>query len=182
MRIIAGTWKGHALQAPKNRLVRPTSDRIREALFSVLESGMSLSQVHVLDLFAGTGALGLEALSRGAAQCCFVEHKAAACAVIEANIQALKARQATRLMRRDATRLGRRPAQTPVFDLVFIDPPYGKGLAEKTLTSLRAGGWLAEKARLVVEEDRRSAFAAPQGFAETDRRIYGGTELVLLRA
>jgi len=180
MRIIAGTWKGHALQTPKNNLTRPTSDRVREALFSALESRIQLDEAHVLDLFAGTGALGLEALSRGAASCYFVEKTNAACAVIESNIHALDAADKTHLLRRDAVRLGRHDKQAPLFNLVFLDPPYGKGLAEKTLQCLQEGGWLARDAMLVVEEDKRAGFMTPLGFDEIYRRAYGDTEITLL--
>ncbi len=180
MRIIAGKWKGHALHTPKNNLTRPTSDRIREALFSALESRMSLAQAHVLDIFAGTGALGLEAVSRGAVTCWFVEKMKPACGVIDSNIHALDALNETYVLRRDAMRLGERPAETSRFNLVFLDPPYGKGLAEQTLEVLRQGDWLSEDALLVVEEDKRSGFVSPTGFEELDRRVYGDTEITLL--
>lgn len=180
MRIIAGTWKGRALQTPKNNLTRPTSDRIREALFSALESRIQLDEAHVLDIFAGTGALGLEALSRGAASCYFVEKINAACAVIESNIHALNATDKSHLLKCDAVRLGKHEKQAPLFNLVFLDPPYGKGLAEKTLQCLQEGGWLAQDALLVVEEDKRAGFIPPSGFDEIYRRAYGDTEITLL--
>ena len=180
MRIIAGTWKGRALQTPKNNLTRPTSDRIREALFSALESRIQFDEAHVLDIFAGTGALGLEALSRGAASCYFVEKIDAASAVIESNIHALNANDKTHLLKCDAVRLGKHDMQAPFFNLVFLDPPYGKGLAEKTLQCLQEGGWLAQDALLVVEEDKRAGFIPPSGFDEIYRRAYGDTEITLL--
>lgn len=180
MRIIAGKWKGHTLQTPKNNLTRPTSDRIREALFSALESRIELYETHVLDIFAGTGALGLEALSRGAETCYFIEKMTAAWVVIENNIHALDAADKTHLLKRDAVKLGNHDKQAPLFNLVFLDPPYGKGLAEKTLLCLKEGGWLAEDALLVVEEDKRADFKTPLGFDEINRRIYGDTEITLL--
>lgn len=180
MRIIAGKWKGHALQTPKNNLTRPTSDRIREALFSALESRIHFNETHVLDLFAGTGALGLEALSRGAETCYFVENMMAAWAVIESNIHALGAVDKSHLLKRDAVHLGNHNRQAPLFNLVFLDPPYGKGLAEKTLHCLKEGRWLAEDALLVVEEDKRADFMTPMGFDEINRRAYSDTEITLL--
>ncbi|MGB0342257.1 MAG: 16S rRNA (guanine(966)-N(2))-methyltransferase RsmD [Parvibaculales bacterium] len=178
MRITGGEFRGRILQVPRGRSTRPTADRTREALFSILTAQQSFEGLHVLDLFAGTGALGLEALSRGAQAALFVEQDHAVCHLLQNNIASCATGEKASLMRRDATRLG---AARRAFDLVFADPPYGQGLAEKTLAGLQAQGWLSAQARLIVEEDRRSDFAAPDGFHETDRRQYGDTELIFLR-
>ena len=178
MRVVGGKWRGRALVAPKGSSTRPTTDRNREALFSMLTSRLDFEGLRVLDLFAGTGALGLEALSRGAAFTLFVETEAKARAAIRSNIEACAAMGVSKIFRRDATHLGAR--QGAPYDLVFADPPYGKGLAEKALAALSAGDWLSAEALVVVEEDKRSGFVAPQGFDEIDRRVKNDTELIFL--
>ena len=181
MRIVSGRWRGRTLQGPKSQAVRPTADRLRESLFNILIHGYGdpVTGARVLDLFAGTGALGLEALSRGAAFALFVDDGTEARALLRQNVEALGAGGATRIFRRDAAKLGPAHPLEP-FSLVFVDPPYGKGLAEQALISARAGGWLAEDALIVVEE-KVGAFALPEGFEETDRRGYDDTEFVFLR-
>jgi 16S rRNA (guanine966-N2)-methyltransferase len=134
----------------------------------------------VLDLFAGTGALGIEAISRGAAFALFVDDGAEARALLRQNAEALGLGGTTRIFRRDATKLGSAHPIEP-FGLVFLDPPYGKGLAEKALISARDGGWLTPEALLVVEEAVASKFSAPEGFEELERRGYDDTEFVFLR-
>jgi 16S rRNA (guanine966-N2)-methyltransferase len=154
---------------------------LRESLFNILAHsyGDPVTGARVLDLFAGTGALGLEALSRGAGFVLFVDEGAEARALLRGNVEALGAGGATRIFRRDATKLG--PAHpVPPFALVFLDPPYGKGLAEKALASARDGGWLTDDALIVIEE-AASAFKPPVGFTEIERRAYDDTELVFLR-
>jgi 16S rRNA (guanine966-N2)-methyltransferase len=183
MRIVGGRWRSRALVAPSSQAVRPTADRLREALFNVLlhAYGDPVTGARVLDLFAGTGAFGLEALSRGAAFAVFIDRSAEARALVRANVAALGAGGVTRIFRRDAARLG--PAHPlPPFSLAFLDPPYGQGLAEKALAAARAGGWLAADALVVVEEAAGAAFKAPDGFAELERRRYDDTEFILLRA
>ena len=186
MRIVGGKWRGRALVGPsqegKASPVRPTSDRLREALFNVLAHAYDdpVREARVLDLFAGTGALGLEALSRGAAFATFVDEGAEARGLIRQNVEALGAGGVSRLFRRDATRLGAAAPNPPV-SLVFCDPPYGKDLAGPSLLSCRAGGWLAPNALIVVEEAAGSAFAFPEGFAEEGRRRYGETEIAIGR-
>jgi len=162
--------------------MRPTSDRLRETLFNILAhrpEGDPVGQARVLDLFAGTGALGLEALSRGARFCLFVEERAQARALIRRNIEALSLTGATKLYRRDATRLGPAGALGR-FSLAFLDPPYGRGLAERALVAARDGGWLEDGAVIVVEEAGKAGFAVPEGFSETARRQSGDSELVFL--
>ncbi|HXF52861.1 MAG TPA: 16S rRNA (guanine(966)-N(2))-methyltransferase RsmD [Hyphomicrobiaceae bacterium] len=183
MRIVGGTFRGRMLTGPKHAGLRPTSDRVREAVFNILVHGIadfSLEGANVLDLFAGTGALGLEALSRGAAMCLFVEEDAEARALIRQNIEALGLTGRTRVFRRDATSLG--PAgKHGGFTLVFLDPPYGKGLGERALASAAAGGWLAGDAVAVLEERKGAIPALPEGFTEIDRRSWGDTQALFAR-
>ena len=181
MRIVGGRLRGRALAAPKSQAIRPTADRLREALFNILVHayGDAVTGARVLDLFAGTGALGLEALSRGAAFALFVDDGAEARALLRENVAALGLGGATRIFRRDATKLGAAHPIEP-FSLAFLDPPYGQGLAEKALAAARAGGWLAADALIVVEEAAKSGFAVPEGFEELERRTYDDTMLVFL--
>ncbi len=160
--------------------LRPTSDRVRESLFNLLEGGRfgsPLAGARVLDLFAGTGALGLEALSRGAAHVTFVENGRVGGRLLAANISKAKVGDECLVLRRDATRL--EPCSTAPFDLVFLDPPYGKGLGTRALSAAISGGWLAAHA-LVVWEDSKEAEVA-DGFERLDARRYGDTWLTLLR-
>ena len=183
MRIVGGNHKGLALVGPKSQTTRPTSDRTREALFNILAHGIDefeLVGARVLDLFAGTGALGLEALSRGASYCLFIEEAASARALIRQNVEAMGAMGVSKIWRRDATRLGEVQNMAP-FDLVFADPPYGKGLGEKALSSAAAHGWLGPSALCVLEEAAKAAIAVPAGFQEIDRRTYGDTQVLFLR-
>jgi 16S rRNA (guanine966-N2)-methyltransferase len=184
MRIIGGTYRGLKLAevgaGDIDAHLRPTSDRVREAIFNLLINSTyraELDGARVLDLFAGTGALGLEALSRGAAHCTFVDDGAAARALLRANIGKTHAMGCTKVFRRDATRLGEN--RGPAFTLVFLDPPYGKGLGEAALASAISGGWIAPNARIVWEE--ASPQLAPPGFETLDQRRYGDTHVSLLR-
>ena len=181
MRIVGGRFRGRTLQAPQSQAIRPTADRLRESLFNILAHayGDAVADARVLDLFAGTGALGLEAMSRGAAFALLVDDGAEARALIRENVAALGLGGTTRIFRRDATKLGAAHPIEP-FSLVFLDPPYGRGLAEQALMSACAGGWLAPDALLVVEEAADAAFAAPEGFSALERRRYDDTELVFL--
>jgi 16S rRNA (guanine966-N2)-methyltransferase len=182
MRIVAGRFRGKALLSPEDESIRPTSDRAREALFNILASriGVSLDGLKVLDLFAGTGALGLEALSRGAQNIVFVDTSAEARGLIRDHIEAFGAGGVAKLLRRDATALGEAGTMGP-FDLVFLDPPYGKGLAEQALTCLRDGKWLADEATIVVEESADVTVELPEGFVLDDRRVYGAAALHFVR-
>lgn len=156
--------------------LRPTSDRVRESLFSLLTHRDAVVEARVLDLFAGTGALGFEALSRGAREVLFVENGRVGQRLIGQNIEKLGVADEVRLMRNDATRLGSWP--NAPFDLVFLDPPYGKGMGERALAGLRRGGWLAPEAVIVWEES--APMAAPEGFARIETRRYGDTHITLL--
>lgn len=183
VRIIGGSHRGLALAAPgagdPAARLRPTSDRVRESLFNLLQhsAGDPVPGARVLDLFAGTGALGLEALSRGAVQATFVDDGAAARALLRRNIEKMRAMGVTRVWRRDATRLGENRGAP--FGLVFMDPPYGRGLGARVLASAVAGGWLAPAAVIVWEEN--AAQTPPEGFAALECRRYGDTWLTLLR-
>jgi 16S rRNA (guanine966-N2)-methyltransferase len=181
MRVVGGRLRGRTLSAPKSTAIRPTADRLREALFNILVHayGDPVSGARVLDLFAGTGALGIEALSRGAAFALFVDDAAEARALLRDNIAALGLGGATKIFRRNATELG--PAQ-PIepFSMAFLDPPYGRGLAEQALDAARAGGWLAPDALIVVEE-LTSAFSTPPTFIELECRVYDDTAFTFLR-
>jgi len=182
MRVVGGQFRGRALAAPKSLAIRPTADRLREAVFNILVHayGDPVTGARVLDLFAGTGALGLEAMSRGAAFALFVDDGAEARALIRENVATLGLGGATRIFRRDATKLG---AAAPVdpFALVFLDPPYRAGLAEKALASARDGGWFLSDALIVVEEAAEAGFRTPQNFGECERRRYDDTEVIFLR-
>jgi 16S rRNA (guanine966-N2)-methyltransferase len=183
MRIIAGRFKGKTLDAPKGLNTRPTSDRVREALFNVLEHGapaVDFEGARVLDLFAGSGALGLEALSRGARYSLFIEDDAGARGAIRRNVEAMGLTGNTKIWRRDATKLGPVGNLTP-FDLIFCDPPYGKGLGERALASAVEGQWIAPQAIAVLEERAGLAPAWPAPFEEIDRRRYGDTEIAIAK-
>ena len=181
MRIVGGRWRGRTLQGPKKDGIRPTADRLRESLFNILMHayGDPVTDARVLDLFAGTGALGLEAMSRGAAFALLVDDGAEARALIRENVETLGLGGATRIFRRDATRLGDVHPNEP-FSLVFLDPPYGRGLGGQALVSARAGGWFTRDALIVVEEAADAAFAAPESFTEVERRRYDDTEIIFL--
>jgi 16S rRNA (guanine966-N2)-methyltransferase len=183
MRIVGGALRGRPLATPKTQAIRPTADRLRESLFNILAHAYAdpASGARVLDLFAGTGALGIEAVSRGAAFALFVDEAAEARALLRENLTTLGLGGVTRIFRRDATKLGVADPVEP-FALAFLDPPYGKDLAAKALASARGGGWLAPAALIVVEEAVKSAFVAPEGFAELERRAYDDTEFVFLRS
>jgi len=182
MRIVGGRLRGRALAAPTSQAIRPTADRLREALFNILVHayGDPITGARVLDLFAGTGALGLEALSRGAAFALFIDDAAEARALLRENVAALGLGGVTRIFRRDACKLGMAHPVEP-FSLAFLDPPYGRGLAEAALASARAGGWLTPAALIVVEEAASAGFAPPAGFDELERRRYDDTALIVLR-
>ncbi|MDM7462728.1 MAG: 16S rRNA (guanine(966)-N(2))-methyltransferase RsmD [Tepidimonas taiwanensis] len=183
MRIIGGSARGLKLadvgEGDARAHLRPTTDRVRESVFNLLVNSLDLNLegMRVLDLFAGTGALGLEALSRGAARVAFVDDGVAARALLRANIEKMRAMGATDVWRRDATRLG--PNRGAGYDLIFLDPPYGQGLGERALTSALEGGWIAPGAVIVWEEN--APIAPPEGLERLDARRYGDTTITILR-
>ncbi|MEM9704901.1 MAG: 16S rRNA (guanine(966)-N(2))-methyltransferase RsmD [Pseudomonadota bacterium] len=180
MRIIGGKFKGARINAPKGRVARPTADRTRESLFNILANYASqpLDGAKVVDLFAGSGALGLEALSRGASYALFVETDAGARGAIRENIEALGVFGATRIHRRSAEKLGTLSASAGgPFNIAFLDPPYGKGLAEKALESLQQGGWLHDQALVIVEQGAQEEPVALEGLERLDRRDYGAGQI-----
>jgi 16S rRNA (guanine966-N2)-methyltransferase len=181
MRIIAGDHRGTVLadvgKGDAQSHLRPTSDRVRESLFSMLAHLDVIHGARVLDLFAGTGALGLEALSRGAQDVVFIENSKVAQKLVRYNIDKLRAHDVARLMREDATALGAWPMAP--FDLVFLDPPYGKGMGQQALGAALAGGWLSQDAVVVWEEN--APMDAPRGFRRMDKRKFGDTHVTLLR-
>lgn len=183
MRIISGSFKGQAIKAPDGRSTRPTSDRARESLFNVLaHAGWAppLEGARVIDLFAGSGALGFEAMSRGASFCLFVETDSAARGAIRDNIEAFQLFGNTRIHRRSATDLGPKPAGVgSPFTLAFLDPPYHKELVDPCLRTLRTGGWLSPEALVVVETDAKETFLH-EGYREIDTREAGKARLTML--
>lgn len=185
MRIIAGKWRSRALasvgKGDAGAHLRPTTDRTRESLFSMLAGGRfddPITGARVLDLFAGTGALGLEALSRGAERATFVEDGRKALSLLRQNVEICGAQEHCTVLRRDARRLGAN--EGAAHDLVFLDPPYGKGLGEKAMTAALKGGWIAPGALVVWEES--AEIVPPEGLMPLDSRRYGDTQITLLRA
>lgn len=183
MRVVGGEFRGRPLATPRDQSIRPTTDRAREAVFNVLAHrfGEKLEGARVLDLFAGTGALGLEALSRGASYAVFIEESAEGRGLIRSNVEAFGLTGRTKIFRRDATKLGEAGTMAP-FGLLFADPPYGKGLGEQALQSARAGGWLVPGALCVVEESAAAPFQPGTGFSVIDERNYGETVIRFIEA
>lgn len=183
MRVVGGEFRGRPLATPRDQSIRPTTDRAREAVFNVLAHrfGEKLEGARVLDLFAGTGALGLEALSRGASYAVFIEESAEGRGLIRSNVEAFGLTGRTKIFRRDATKLGEAGTMAP-FGLLFADPPYGKGLGEQALQSARAGGWLVPGALCVVEESAAAPFQPGTGFLVIDERNYGETVIRFIEA
>ena len=182
MRVVGGRLRGRNIASPQSNEIRPTQDRLRESLFNILAHGYGnpINDARVLDLFAGTGALGIEAISRGAGFTLFVDNGAEARALLRNNVEALGLGGVSKIYRRDATNLGPAHPVEP-FSLAFLDPPYGKGLAEMSLASLRDGQWLTPDALVIVEEKTSAAIKAPEGYDEIERRVYDETEFVFLR-
>jgi 16S rRNA (guanine966-N2)-methyltransferase len=184
MRVVGGRHRGRRLVAPAGDAVRPTSDRAREALFNILShgefaaAGSPFAEETVLDAFAGTGALGIEALSRGAARALFIETDRAALSALRRNLAALDEEDAAEVVAGDATRPPRARGAATV---AFLDPPYRSGLAAPALTALADMGWLVPRALVVVELAAKEEFAAPDGFIIMDERTYGAARLIFLR-
>ena len=183
MRIVGGRFKGRVLAAPSSRAIRPTSERLRESIFDILEHRFpgQIENARVVDLFAGTGAIAIEALSRGARFALFVDNGAEARALLRANVETLGLGGVTRIWRADATMLGSAPTGGP-FALAFLDPPYGLALAKPALASLVEGNWLEPNALCVVEEAANAEIAAPTGLDLIDERTYGDTKIAIFQA
>ena len=185
MRIVSGRFKGRTLKAPGDAALRPTSDKVRQAIFNILEhagfaAGFSLEGARVVDVFAGTGALGLEALSRGAKYCLFIEDAAESRAIIRENVEALGLTGASKIWRRDATNLGALDTLAP-FDLAFLDPPYRRSLIAPALTGLATGGWLNPNALVIAEAAEDEAMPVVEGYEMLDDRVYGDTRIAFMR-
>lgn len=182
MRIVGGEFRGRTLATPEGDTIRPTTDRVRESLFNILAhaDAVSLEDARVLDLFAGTGALGIEALSRGAKFCLFVDDGTEARGLIRTNMENFALTGRSRIFRRDATGLG--PTGTMgTFDIVFADPPYRKGLGEKALHSAAEGGWLRQGTTIILEEASDAMVDLGPDFQVFDTRSYGETTIRLFR-
>ena len=185
MRIVGGRFKGRSLVTPDGQNTRPTSDRAREAIFNILahaDWAPDLDGARVMDVFAGSGALGFEALSRGAAFCLFVDTDDAARGAIRDNVESLSLFGTTRVHRRDAAQLGPRPgSHAEAFDLVFLDPPYRKGLGEKALDALRSGNWLSENAIIVFERAADEDDFVTEVWDKINTKIYGAAQVLFLK-
>jgi 16S rRNA (guanine966-N2)-methyltransferase len=184
MRIVAGSLRGRPIRTPEGQDVRPTSDRARQAIFNILEHAPwseGIEARRVIDVFAGSGAMGLEALSRGAGRCLFVDSSETSLAAVRANIEAFGLGERTQLLRQDATRLGRRHQGKPAFDIAFLDPPYARDLAGPVLTTLRTEGWLMAEAVVVLERGSGETAIETPGYERLDQRRYGAAEVLFLR-
>jgi 16S rRNA (guanine966-N2)-methyltransferase len=189
MRIVAGKHRGRRIAAPPGEAVRPTSDRAREAVFNILAHGgfgaggaSIVAGAVVLDAFCGTGAMGLEALSRGAARAVFIDNEPQSLVAVRANVAALKEQASARVVAADATRPPKRPKDLPAATLAFFDPPYAEAAAAAALAAFAEAGWLAPGAVCVVEEAARApALAPPPGFAAVEARRYGAARVTILR-
>ena len=181
MRIVAGTFGGRKIHVPKGRDIRPTTDKIRGAIFNALQSRGAVEGARVIDCFCGTGALGLEAISRGAERCVFIDNSRSSLDVAKENAAALGVKEEARFILKDAARLGPRPEGIPPATLVFIDPPYGEDLIAPALDVLHGSGWLAEGAILVLESGKKDRMTIPSVYETLDERIYKDTKITTLR-
>ena len=180
MRIIAGKYKGHSLAAPAGKNTRPTTDRTRESIFNILANLVDIEGLRILDLFAGSGAMGLEALSRGAGFCLFIDNNSRARAIIRQNVEKLNATGSTKLFRRDATQMGKIGTMMP-FDVALLDPPYGKELGPRAVTSLLDGGWLVDNGLVVLEERLKDFPIQLERLTLLSERQYGDTKIGFFR-
>lgn len=183
MRIVGGELRGSKLTPPKGDKIRPTSDRVRESLFNILAHGsvsFDFSGTRVLDLFAGTGALGIEALSRGARTCVFIDQDVDARGLVRTNIEALGLTGQVKVWRRDAAKLGV-AGKGEQFNLIFADPPYGLGMGQKALDAAMSGGWLLEDGVFVLEERKDVEIATPESAELLDRRVYGKAQILMFK-
>lgn len=181
MRIVSGLYGGRKLSVPKGRDIRPTSDKVRGAIFNMLRSRGAVEGAHVIDCFCGTGALGLEALSQGASHCIFIDNSKDSIALAKENAAAFKTGNAAEFIFKDAAKLSDRLEKYAAANLVFIDPPYNKDLVPKALQALKKGGWLSQDAVLVIEAEKNFAAAFLSDFTIDQERLYGDTKILLLR-
>jgi 16S rRNA (guanine966-N2)-methyltransferase len=181
MRIIAGQFRGRVLESPKSKDIRPTSDKVRGAIFNALQSRLDFENITALDLCCGTGALGLEALSRGAAFCTFVDQSPGSIVLTKKNAKTLGIIEACDFLTVDITKLKQRPSHSACVDLFFCDPPYAQGLIEPALNALIKGYWLAEDAIGVLECEKNHAPIFLDGFEVISEKIYGDTKIILVR-
>lgn len=182
MRIIAGKYGGRPLHTPADRSIRPTSDKIRGAIFNMLQARKLIEGAHALDVFCGTGALGLEALSRGACFCTFIDHDKVALDLTRRNVASLKAMDESDFILRDACNLAPRPEFISRATLVFLDPPYKKNLIEPALKNLGEQGWLAPRCACIFEMESSYRLALPEGFNVETEKLYGRTKITLAAA
>ncbi|MGI9392905.1 MAG: 16S rRNA (guanine(966)-N(2))-methyltransferase RsmD [Parvibaculales bacterium] len=188
MRILGGAYKGKPLTVPKNTTTRPTAAKMREAIFDIIlnAKAINLEPLSILDGFAGAGAMGLEALSRGAKTCLFIENNPRAIKAIQKNQQALGMTKNSQILRKDITHLGKfspqKPNATP-YDIIFLDPPYNKSLGEKAITALEQGNWLSPQALIFLEESPQTKITLPPNTTLTlqDQRPYSNTQLLLFQ-
>jgi len=188
MRIVSGKHRGRRIEAPSGKNTRPTTDQVRESLFNVLrhscwgaDGGDPVDGAHVLDIFCGTGALGLEALSRGAADVVFVDTAPPALKAVRANTEKMREIETSTILRADAARPGKLPGKCALRDLVFMDPPYGKKLGEAALAALIRRNWLADDALIVFEESTAAPVALPEGIELIEDRPFGETTIRFCR-
>lgn len=181
MRIVSGIYGGRRLEAPKGRDVRPTSDKIRGAVFNILRARVDFENFHVIDACCGTGALGLEALSQGAAFCVFIDDAKESVECCKRNIAALGAGESSRVIQKDVVKIGGMPEGFKAAGLVFLDPPYRKEIIAPALAAMRQGGWIAPGALCVAEAESEWQPQLPEGFTMLDERLYGDTKIALLR-
>lgn len=187
MRITGGHYKGRKLESPKDRSIRPTSDKVRQAIFNMIlhgtwrmEWGFDLDEARVLDLFCGTGTLSFEAISHGAVYACLIDKEDSALDIARKNAKALGLNNKISFMRKDAARLPPKPDNLDPFQLVFLDPPYNQGLIEPALNAMHAGGWLSQAALCVIEKERAPNFIVPSPYQDIKTAHYGDTDVVLL--
>ena len=180
MRIVGGRLRGRSLVSPRTDAIRPTTDRTRESMFNILSNRIDFNGLRVIDLFAGTGALGIEALSRGAGFALFVETSTEGRGLLRSNMEALGLTGSARIFRRDATSIGEPGTMAP-FDLAFADPPYGKGLGELAAAQLRHGGWLKPDSLLILEESNSAAPQILPGYETVDQRRFGDSAIGIFR-
>lgn len=181
MRIVAGKYGGRRLMVPKNRDIRPTSDKIRGAVMNMLRARDALSGVRVLDAFCGTGALGLESLSQGAAYCLFIDKARESIDLAQENAKALGALPESKFIVKDSARLGDRPETHQAFDLVFLDPPYNKDLVPEALKALHEGDWMHENAWIICETEKKFVGLSLPYIHIQDEKTYGDTKIILAR-